>query len=115
MIISFVLHIIANAAAILVSARVVPNVFYQYEIISLIKIALILAASNYFLKPILKIIFSPLIFITLGLFTLIINIFLIWLVVRFAPEISIVGFKAYFETAVIISFLNFMVSLMLKR
>lgn len=110
MITSFLLHIVANAVAILASAWLVPNVFYEYQFISLIKIAAMLAAANVMLKPILKMVFSPLILITLGFFTLIINIFLIWLVNYFAPELSIIGLKAYFLTMIVMSFFNFMVS-----
>ena len=110
MLISFLLHIIANAAAILASAQIVPNVFYQYEFLSLVKIAVMLAVANSLIKPVLKIVFSPLILITLGLFTLVINIFLIWLVVYFSPELSIVGFTAYFLVMIIVSVLNFIVS-----
>lgn len=110
MIISFLLYIIANAAAILAAERLVPNVFYEYELLSLVKIAAMLAVANTLLKPILKMIFGPLILITLGLFILIINIFLIWLVDYFSPELSIVGIGAYFLTMLIVSFFNFMVS-----
>ena len=110
MIKSFLLHIIANAVAILASAWLVPNVFYEYEFISLIKIAAMLAAANTLIKPVLKMIFSPLILITLGFFTLVINIFLIWLVVYFAPELKISGVTAYFLTMIVVSFFNFTVS-----
>jgi len=110
MIIKFLLHIIVNALAVLTAARFVPNVVYSYEPLSLIKIALILALANAFLKPVLKLVFSPLILVTLGLFTIVINIFLIWLVVYFVPEISISGFSAYFWIMIIVSFFNFMVS-----
>lgn len=115
MITSFLLHIIANAVAILASAWLVPNVFYEYQFLSLIKIAAMLAAANALIKPVLKMIFGPLILITLGFFTLIINIFLIWLVIRFAPEISIVGINAYFFTMLIVSFFNFIVSATHKK
>ncbi|OGD42935.1 hypothetical protein A2567_02105 [Candidatus Azambacteria bacterium RIFOXYD1_FULL_42_11] len=110
MITRFILHIVANALAILASEWLVPGVIFQYEFLSLIKIALMLALVNAFIKPILKLVLSPFILITLGLFTLIINIFLIWLVIRFAPEFSITGLNAYFWTAVIISAFNFVVS-----
>ena len=110
MIISFLLHIIANALAILTAVRFVPNVVYSYEPMSLLKIALILALANAFIKPVLKLLFSPLILLTLGLFTIIINIFLIWLAVYFVPEFSIANFTAYFWTMIIISVFNFMVS-----
>lgn len=110
MITSFLLHIVVSAVAILTSAWLLPNVFYEYEFISLIKIAAMLAAANALLKPVLKMVFSPLILITLGFFTLIINIFLIWLVVYFAPELKITGVTAYFLTMIVVSFFNFMVS-----
>ncbi len=115
MITGFLLHIVANAVAILASARLVPNVFYEYEFASLVKIAIMLAAANALIKPVLKMVFSPLILITLGFFTLIINIFLIWLVIRFAPELRIAGFSAYFWTMIIVSFFNFIVSSVFKR
>ena len=108
--IGFLLHIVGNAAAVLISAWIVPNVFYQYELVSLIKIAILLALANTLLKPLLKMVFSPLILVTLGLFTLVINVFLIWLVVYFSPELSIVGLTAYFLTMIIVSFCNFIVS-----
>lgn len=114
MITSFLLHIVANAMAILASAWLLPNVFYQYEFLSLVKIAAMLATANILLKPALKMIFSPLILITLGFFTLVINIFLIWLVAHFAPELRIVGFSAYFLTMLIVSFFNFTVSAIKK-
>lgn len=110
MITSFLLHIVANAVAILASQRLVPNVFYEYEFVSLIKIAAMLAVVNTLIKPVLKMVFSPLILITLGTFTLVINIFLIWIVTRFAPELSIVGLSAYFWTMITVSFFNFVVS-----
>lgn len=110
MITGFLLHIVASAVAILASARFLPNVFYEYEFFSLIEIAAMLAAANVLIKPILKVIFSPLILVTLGFFTLIINIFLIWLVTLFAPELRIVGINAYFLTMLTVSFFNFIVS-----
>ena len=112
MIISFLLHIIGNATAILVSAWLIPRVLYEYEIFSLIKIALMLATANALIKPVLKLIFSPLILVTLGLFTFVINIFLIWLVTYFSPELSIVGIVTYFLVMIIVSFFNFFVSVL---
>ncbi len=109
MIIGFLFHIVANALAILTAARLVPNVTFNYEFVALTKLALILALVNAFLKPVLKLVFSPLILITLGLFTFVINIFLLWLVVYFTPELSISGFYAYFLTTIILSAFNFIV------
>lgn len=115
MIIRFLLHIVANALAILAAEWLLPGVIYQYQFWSLIKIALILALANALLKPLLKLIFSPLILVTLSLFTIIINLFLIWLVVHFSPELSITSFTAYFWTMIIISFFNFIISVMKRN
>ena len=110
MIIKFLLHIVANALAVLVAARFVPGVVYSYEPLTLIKLALILALANALVKPVLKLLLGPLILLTLGLFTVVINIFLIWLAVYFVPEFAISGFSAYFWTMLIVSFFNFAVS-----
>jgi putative membrane protein len=110
MIIRFLLHIIANALAVLTAARFIPGVVYSYEPVSLLKITFILALVNAFIKPVLKLLFSPLILLTLGFFTIVINIFVVWLVAYFVPELSISGFSAYFWTMIIISFFNFIVS-----
>lgn len=110
MITNFLLHIVANALAILTAAWLLPNVVFNHELVAILKLALILALVNTFLKPILKLIFSPLILITLGLFTFFINIFLLWLIVYFTPELSISGFYAYFWTTIILSVFNFVIS-----
>lgn len=110
MLIRFILHIIASGLAILVAARYVPGVVYSYEPLSLMKIALILALANSLLKPVLNLILSPIIFITLGLFTIVINVFLVWIAVYFVPELSINGYVAYLLTMILVSFFNFLVS-----
>lgn len=115
MIIRFLLYIIANAVAILAAEWLVPGVVYSYDFISLMKIALFLAIANAFIKPLAKLLAGPLILLTLGLFTLIINIFLIWLVIRFAPELSITGLNAYFWTMLIVSAFNFIVSMATRK
>lgn len=115
MIVNFLLHIIANASAVVAAGRLVPNVVFDYNFLSLFKIALLLALANALIKPVLKLVFSPLILVTLGLFTLAINLFLIWLVTKLAPELMIAGFSAYFWTMVIISIFNFAVSAFLRE
>ena len=115
MIIGFLFRIVANALAVLAAARFVPGVIYSYEPISLLKIALILALANAFIKPILKLLFSPLILLTLGLFTIVINIFMVWLAAYFAPELLITGIAAYFWTMVIVTLFNFAASALTRN
>lgn len=102
----FVIKALVNAAAILLAAYFVPGIEFTGDVISLVITGLVLALANSIIKPILKIISGPLIILTMGLFTIIVNIAVLWLVVWFIPELTIVGFWAYFWGVVIITVLN---------
>lgn len=115
MITRFLLHIIANALAVLTAEWLVPGVIYKYEFISLLEIALILSLANAFVKPVIKLLAWPLIILTLGLFTLLINILIIWLVDLLVPAITITGLNAYVWTMLIAAVFNFIVSLATKE
>lgn len=65
-----------------------------------------LGLANFFIKPALKIISLPLRILTLGLFSLIINMLLVWIVVDICSPIEIKGIISLFWTTVIIWFLN---------
>jgi putative membrane protein len=115
MITRFLLHIIANSLAILAAEWLVPGVIFEYNFVNLMKVAVALAIANAFIKPALKLLSGPLILLTLGLFTVIVNLVIIWLVDYFLPEITIGGFNAYFWTMIIISAFNFVVSIASKE
>ncbi len=112
MIINFLFRIVANGLAIIAAAKYVPGVVYRYEPVSLLKIALIFALVNALLKPVLEFIFRPLIFLTIGFFAVVINLFLVWLATRLSPpQLFINGFVAYFWTMIIVVAFNTLVSL----
>jgi len=62
----------------------------------------VLGLINFFIKPILKLITLPLRILTLGLFGLVINMAMIWLVDIFFVELIIVGILPLFWTSLII-------------
>ena len=68
-----------NALAIYLAVYFVNGISLSGAWTSLIWIALIFGLINALLRPIIKLLTLPLIFITLGLFSLIINSFLFWL------------------------------------
>ncbi len=111
----FFLHVLANALAILAAEWLIPNVFYSYSFLSLMKLAVLLGVINFVLKPILKTLAAPLILLSLGLFTVIINIFSVWLVTYLAPELNIAGLNAFFWTTIIIIAFNFVVSVAIRE
>lgn len=102
----FIIKTLVNAAAVLLAAYFVPGIEFRGDMISLVITGFVLAVANSIIKPILKFISGPLIILTMGLFTIIINIVILWLVVWFIPELTIVGFWAYFWGVLIITILN---------
>jgi putative membrane protein len=70
----------------------------------------ILGLLNYFVKPILNTIALPLRIITLGLFSFVINMALIWIVDVMFRELSVPFFYSLFWTTLIIWGLNLLLS-----
>ncbi len=73
-----ILRWIINAIAIFLAIKFVPGIHLNSSF-SIIWLALIFGLVNAFLRPLLKLLTCPLIVLTLGLFTLLINAFLFWL------------------------------------
>lgn len=105
--IKFCFQILASILGIWLAALYVPSIQFTGTWPQLVIAGLVLGIVNIILKPILKIISSPFIVLTLGLFTIIINMFLLWLTTRFVPELSISDLAGYFWGSIIISVLNF--------
>ena len=75
----FITRWLINALAIAAAVYLVPGISLGEKLSSLIWLALIFGLVNAFLRPIVKLFTFPLLILTLGLFSLIINSFLFWL------------------------------------
>lgn len=75
----FILRLLINAIALYLAALIVPGIDLKSGMVSLIWLALIFGVINALFRPLLKFLTCPLIILTLGLFTLVINTFLLWL------------------------------------
>jgi len=106
----FILRIIANALAIFIAVRYIHganfDVSFTGDLVDYLMFGVILALANTFIRPILKIISAPLIFITLGLFVIIINAVILFGVDWFFEALSITGFMGYFWTTIILAIAN---------
>lgn len=102
----FIVQIFINALAIFLADYLVPGIVFTGDILTLIIAGLLLGLINFFVRPILKLISAPLIIFSLGLFIIIINIFLLWLLEYFMPELTVTGFWSYFWGVLIISLVN---------
>lgn len=105
---AFILHILGNSLALFVAARFIQGVSLRGDLFALLLAGLILGLLNITIKPIVKILSAPLILLTLGLFIVIINFFMLWLLQFFIEDFVITGFWAYFWTLAIVSGVNYL-------
>ena len=114
----FILRWIINAIALFLAVYLVPGVNLQGGWVSIIWLALIFGLINAFLRPLLKLLTCPLIFLTLGLFTLLINTFLFWLTSQvgqaFGIGFTINGFWPAFLGGLVVTAVSVVLSLILK-
>ncbi len=68
--------------------------------------AIILALVNLIIRPIVKVLTLPINILTLGLFSLIINAAMLWIVDHFVKGFSVSGFWGYFLGSLAISIVN---------
>ena len=75
----FILRWAINAIALYLAILILPGIDLRSGLVSIIWLALIFGFVNALFRPLLKFLTCPLIMLTLGLFTLVINTFLFWL------------------------------------
>jgi len=85
----FILRLLINAIALYLAVLIVPGIDLGSNMVSLLWLALIFGIINALFRPLLKFLTCPLIILTLGLFTLVINTFLFWLTSVIGQSFSI--------------------------
>ena len=88
---SFMIQWLVSAAAIVITAYLLPGVKVAGVFAALVT-ALVLGLINAVLKPLLILLTLPLNILTLGLFTLVINALLIMLAAAIVPGFFVQGF-----------------------
>jgi putative membrane protein len=76
---SFLLRLLVNAAALWVAIQLVPGVTFTGRTLHLFGVALVFGLLNAIVRPVLLLLSLPLMLITLGLFTFVVNGILLWL------------------------------------
>ena len=108
-------RILANCAGILLASYLIEEVTFDSGFVDLIIVGSILALANIIIKPILKFVSGPLIVLTMGLFMIIINIVILWLVAGFMPILNIASFWGYFWSVIILAILNAITHIVIKK
>lgn len=110
-----IIHILSNAIGIWASARLVHGIHFQGNWKWLILAGAVMGFINFFVKPVVKVVSLPLIWLSLGLFTIVINVLMLDLVAHIVPALVLDTWTAAFWAVIIISIINFFVSSLIKE
>ena len=110
----FIIKLLLVAASLLVAAHFVNGItidrFWPTAVIA----ALVLGILNTVVKPVIKIFALPITILTLGLFGIVINVVIFWLL-TFVPGVAIDGFMPALWGALIISVIGWMIDAIMEK
>ena len=116
---AFLIRLLVNAAALWVATRFVTGVTYTGALLPLIGVALIFGVVNAIIRPILKAFTFPLLIITFGLFTFVLNGLMLWLTSRIAGRMGlgfhVDGFGAAFIGAVVVTVVSTVLGILIRE
>jgi putative membrane protein len=106
-----------NAAALWVAAWLLPGLDFRGTAVQLLLVAAVFGIVNSLVRPILTILTCPLIVITLGLFTLVINALMLLLTGALSESwglgFTVSGFWAAFWGGLVVGLVSVVISLLL--
>lgn len=98
-----ILKLLINAAALWAAGQLISGVHLDGDFWTILLVALVFGLINTFIKPILKALSFPVIILTLGLFTLIINAAMLGLTAGITDALNIDDFWSAILGAIVIS------------
>jgi len=108
-----VLRILINAAALWLAAVIVPGI-HAGSLLAILATALVFGIVNALIRPVMKLVSCPIILLTLGLFTLVINALMLmltsWLGRQLGIDFTVAGFVPAFLGALLISIVSTVLS-----
>jgi putative membrane protein len=114
---ALLLHWVLNAAALWAAAAIVPNLEFTGGVGRLLLVAAVFGIVNTTVRPLLTILTCPLIVVTLGLFTLVINALMLlitgWLSESWDLGFTVMGFWAAFWGGLVVGLVSMALSLFL--
>src|SRR5262245_47037648 len=111
---TFIVRLLVNAAALWVATRMVPGVSYAGDWMPFLGVALVFGVVNAVIGPITKFLTFPLIIVTLGIFSLVVNGLMLWLTSSISAALGlgfrVSGFWPAFWGALVVSIVSTLLS-----
>ncbi|MEJ2683982.1 MAG: phage holin family protein [Candidatus Sulfobium sp.] len=116
---NFLIRWLINTIAIMVAVKLVPGIVYIGGWWGILIVGVIFGLVNAYIRPLIQIFTLPLLVLTLGLFTFIINAIMLgitsWLSEQFNLGFSVAGFKSAFLGALIVSFVSMVLTCIMPQ
>lgn len=113
---SVLLHWIFNAAALWVAAYFIPGLSFTGGLVQLFLVAAVFGIVNSLVRPLLTVLTCPLIVLTLGLFSLVINALMLlltgWVSSSWNLGFSVSGFWPAFWGGLVVGLVSMVLSLL---
>ena len=106
----FVIRMGANAIAILLIAYLLPQVMSADGPMAALAAAFVLGLVNAVIRPVLVLLTLPVTVVTLGIFLLVINGLLLWLVSAIVPGLHVNGFAGALIGSLLISAISWVLT-----
>ena len=111
----FLTRLLVTAAALWVATRLVAGITYEGSWLVLLGVALVFGVLNAFVRPVLTVLTLPLLLVTLGLFTFVLNALMLLLTSALSNALGlgfhVSGFWAAFWGALVVSVVSTLLSL----
>jgi len=105
---------LVTAAGVLIASQIIPGI-HADSLMTLLAASLLLGIFNAFLRPVMMILTLPLLLVTLGLFTLVINALLLLFVAKLVGPFHVAGFWSAFFGGLVISIVSFIANGMIGQ
>ncbi|MCL4490277.1 MAG: phage holin family protein [Chloroflexi bacterium] len=116
---SLLVRLIINAVGLYAATQLVPGLAFNGDWGTLAVVALIFGVVNALVRPLLRFLTCPLLVLTLGLFTFIINAFMLaltgWIAQQLHLGFQVNGFWAAFVGALVISIVSFVLTMLVRE
>jgi len=106
----FIIRLIINMLAILIISYLFPKMIWVEGFLAALVAAFLLGIVNTIIKPILVLLTLPLTILTLGLFLLVINGLMLWLVSALVSGFHVSGFWGAVFGSILISLVSWLLS-----
>jgi len=114
----FLIRLLVNAAALWVATRIVPGVSSSGGAMPLFGVALVFGVINAILRPIAIVLTFPILIVTLGLFTLVINGLMLLVTSSLSNALGlrfhVAGFWSAFWGALVVTLVSWVLSLAIR-